>query len=93
METIDNRVRDILRVKFLTGLFDTPYQTDLALADKEVNSEAHQQVALQASREGLVLLRNANNLLPLDKFHKSSVLPYVVRMPMKHPLHLPTTVP
>lgn len=52
METIDNRVRDILRVKFLTGLFDTPYQTDLALADKEVNSEAHQQVALQASREG-----------------------------------------
>ena len=48
METIDNRVRDILRVKFLTGLFDTPYQTDLALADKEVNSEAHQQVALQA---------------------------------------------
>ena len=67
METIDNRVRDILRVKFLTGLFDTPYQTDLALADKEVNSEAHQQVALQASREGLVLLRNANNLLPLDK--------------------------
>lgn len=67
METIDNRVRDILRVKFLTGLFDTPYQTDLALADKEVNSEAHQQVALQASREGLVLLKNANNLLPLDK--------------------------
>ena len=54
METIDNRVRDILRVKFLTGLFDTPYQTDLVLADKEVNSEAHQQVALQASRKGSV---------------------------------------
>lgn len=67
METIDNRVRDILRVKFLTGLFDAPYQTDLALADKEVNSEVHQQVALQASREGLVLLKNDKNLLPLDK--------------------------
>lgn len=67
METIDNRVRDILRVKFLTGLFDAPYQTDLALADKEVNSEVHQQVALQASREGLVLLKNDKSLLPLDK--------------------------
>lgn len=67
METINNRVRDILRVKFLTGLFDAPYQTDLALADKEVHSEAHQQVALQASREGLVLLKNEKGLLPLDK--------------------------
>lgn len=67
METIDNRVRDVLRVKFLLGLFDAPYQTDLALADEEVNSVKHQAVALQASREGLVLLKNQNNLLPLDK--------------------------
>lgn len=92
METIDNRVRDILRVKFLTGLFDTPYQTDLALADKEVNSKAHQQVALQASREGLVLLKNANNLLPLDK---SQIKRIAVCGPNadEASLHLPTTVP
>ena len=67
METIDNRVRDVLRVKFMLGLFDSPYQTDLELADKEVNSAEHQAVALQASREGLVLLKNQDNLLPLDK--------------------------
>ena len=65
-ETINNRVRDILRVKFLIGLFDTPYQTDLAGADKEVENEENEAVALQASRESIVLLKNANNTLPLD---------------------------
>ena len=66
MSTIDDRVRDILRVKFLVGMFDTPYQTDLRQADLEVNCAAHQEVALQASREGLVLLKNHDHLLPLD---------------------------
>lgn len=67
MTTIDERVRDILRVKFLVGMFDHPYQSDLALADKEVNSAIHNQTSLQASREALVLLKNENQLLPLDK--------------------------
>ncbi|MDD4158383.1 MAG: glycoside hydrolase family 3 N-terminal domain-containing protein [Proteiniphilum sp.] len=67
METVDERVRDILRVKFLIGLFDSPYQTDLKQADAEVNSEEHQKVALQASRESIVLLKNDKNILPLKK--------------------------
>lgn len=65
-ELIDDRVRDILRVKFLIGLFDAPYQTDLAGADREVEKEENEAVALQASRESIVLLKNADNLLPLD---------------------------
>ncbi len=65
-EVINDRVRDILRVKFLIGLFDTPYQIDLAGADKEVEKEENEAVALQASRESIVLLKNANNTLPLD---------------------------
>lgn len=65
-ETINDRVRDILRVKFLVGLFDAPYQTDLAGADKEVEKEENEAVALQASRESIVLLKNQENLLPLD---------------------------
>lgn len=65
-ETIDDRVRDILRGKFLVGLFDAPYQTDLAGADKEVEKEENEAVALQASRESIVLLKNQENLLPLD---------------------------
>lgn len=67
MKTIDERVADILRVKFLTGLFDHPYQIDLKQADAEVNSAEHQQVALQASRESIVLLKNRDNILPLNK--------------------------
>lgn len=67
METIDERVGDVLRVKFLVGLFDNPYQTDLKEADKVVNSPENQEVALQASRESIVLLKNENNVLPLDK--------------------------
>lgn len=65
-ETINDRVRDILRVKFLIGLFDAPYQTDLAGADKEVEKEENETIALQASRESIVLLKNANRTLPLD---------------------------
>lgn len=65
-ELINDRVRDILRVKFLIGLFDAPYQTDLAGADKEVEKEENEAVALQASRESIVLLKNADNVLPLD---------------------------
>lgn len=66
METIDSRVRDILRVKFMVGLFDMPYQKDLAAADKEVNSPENQKVALQASRESIVFLKNIKNTLPLN---------------------------
>lgn len=65
-ELINDRVRDILRVKFLVGLFDAPYQTDLAGADKEVEKEENETVALQASRESIVLLKNADDVLPLD---------------------------
>lgn len=65
-EVIDNRVRDILRVKFLIGLFDAPYQTDLAGADREVEKEENEAIALQASRESVVLLKNDGDLLPLD---------------------------
>ena len=65
-EVINDRVRDILRVKFLIGLFDAPYQPDLAGADREVEKEENEAIALQASHESVVLLKNADELLPLD---------------------------
>ena len=65
-EVINDRVRDILRVKFLVGLFDNPYQTDLKGADEEVEKKENEEVALQASRESIVLLKNDKNVLPLD---------------------------
>lgn len=65
-EIINDRVRDILRVKFLVGLFDAPYQTDLKGADAEVENPANKEIALKASRESIVLLKNEGNTLPLD---------------------------
>ncbi len=61
MEVIDERVRDVLREKFLVGLFDDPYQRDFAAADAEVNSAENNEVALRASLESLVLLKNADS--------------------------------
>ncbi len=71
MTVIDERVRDILRVKFSTGLFDKPYIEDAEASAKLVNSEEHRAVALQAARESLVLLKNAGDALPLRKTLKT----------------------
>jgi beta-glucosidase len=75
METINDRVRDILRVKFINGQFDSPYRDDLKQADLEVNCEKNNEVSLRASRESVVLLKNQDNLLPLDisSIHKIAV--------------------
>jgi beta-glucosidase len=66
MAVIDSRVRDVLRVKFWEGTFDHPYIDQPEESDKIVCSADHQKVALQASRECLVLLKNDKNLLPLS---------------------------
>jgi len=70
MELIDRAVRRILNLKFLLGLFENPY-TDPDLAVKVFHSKQHQDIAFQVAREGIVLLKNENNLLPLDKNIKS----------------------
>jgi len=71
MKTLDDRVRDVLRVKFLVGIFDHPYVVDAEASERVVNSTAHQQVALRAARESIVLLKNEKNVLPLSKAIKS----------------------
>ena len=72
-DVINDRVRDILRVKFLVGLFDAPYQTDLVGADAEVENPANEDMALQASRESIVLLKNDQQTLPLDIDHVKTI--------------------
>jgi beta-glucosidase len=64
--TVDQAVARVLREKFLTGVFDNPY-VDPGYAEKITNSPEHQQLALRAAREAIILLKNQNNLLPLDK--------------------------
>lgn len=67
MATLDDRVRDVLRVKFELGLFDAPYRTEPAVADKVVHNDVYRQLALEAARESIVLLKNEGQLLPLSK--------------------------
>jgi beta-glucosidase len=71
MKTLDDRVRDVLRVKFILGIFDHPYVADAENSERIVNSAEHQQVALRAARESMVLLKNEKNTLPLSKQIKS----------------------
>ncbi|HET9409669.1 MAG TPA: glycoside hydrolase family 3 C-terminal domain-containing protein [Candidatus Sulfotelmatobacter sp.] len=70
MDLIDRAVRRVLELKFRLGLFEHPY-ADLAHAKQVMHSSAHQQLALEAAREGIVLLKNEGNLLPLKKTLKS----------------------
>ncbi len=65
MSVLDDRVRDVLRVKFWEGLFDHPFRP-LTNVDAEVLSPENVAVALRAARESLVLLKNQGQLLPLD---------------------------
>jgi len=63
--TIDRAVARNLRAKFLLGLFENPY-VDPQRAVSVTNSEAHRELAAEAARRSIVLLKNENNLLPLD---------------------------
>ncbi len=66
MEVVDDRVRDVLRVKFIEGLFDSPYR-DAESADAAIGRPENKAVALRAARESLVLLKNEKHALPLRK--------------------------
>ncbi|MBK6913171.1 MAG: glycoside hydrolase family 3 C-terminal domain-containing protein [Ignavibacteriales bacterium] len=58
---LDDKVRRILRVMFTIGLFD-----DYKFDSTKVNTDEHKQVALNIAKEGIVLLKNDNSILPLD---------------------------
>lgn len=66
MATIDRAVGRILDLKFRLGLFENPY-ADPERAVETVHCDDHRRLALRASREGIVLLKNDGDLLPLDK--------------------------
>ena len=69
-DLVDRAVGRILRQKFRLGLFEKPF-VDLERAKKIVHKKEHQDVAHKAAREGIVLLKNDNRLLPLSKDIKS----------------------
>lgn len=68
LSRIDDAVSRILRVKLRAGLFDKPSPANRQFSGKTelIGSEAHRNVAKQAVRESLVLLKNNAGLLPLS---------------------------
>ena len=72
---IDDAVKRILRVKFRLGLFDDPYKyCDEAFEKSELYSEANQEVALEAGKKSIVLLKNENDILPIKNSIKNTVI-------------------
>lgn len=68
---IDKAVSKILEAKFRLGLFENPY-VDIKKKNATVLNSRHQKTALEAARKSIVLLKNENNLLPLnaDRYKK-----------------------
>lgn len=73
MKTLDRNVRDVLKVKFELGLFDQPFVTDTRAADKIVAQDTDDFV-LDMARQSLVLLKNADNVLPLKMEAMNKIL-------------------
>ena len=65
MSRIDDAVKRIVRQKFRLGLFENPFPDSTLVA--KIGIQAHRDLAKQAVRESLVLLKNENKVLPLSK--------------------------
>ncbi|MBF7074229.1 glycoside hydrolase family 3 C-terminal domain-containing protein [Glaciecola sp. MH2013] len=68
MSRIDDAVTRILRVKVRAGLFEKPSPAKRQFSGKTelIGQQSHRDIAKQAVRESLVLLKNKAQLLPLD---------------------------
>ena len=65
---LDNALRRLFRARFRLGMFDPASMVRYSkIPSAENDTEAHRNLALQTAREAIVLLKNANNLLPLKQ--------------------------
>jgi beta-glucosidase len=69
---IDKAVRRLLRAKFKHGLFEDPF-VDPDRADATAGSENQRDLALKAAEQGVTLLKNENDMLPLDADQYESI--------------------
>ena len=73
-EVLNQRVREVLTVKFRLGLFDNPFTGNGRKADAEAGYGKHSDFVAKMGRESVVLLKNEGGLLPLDKGKYSKIL-------------------
>jgi beta-glucosidase len=69
---LDDAVARVLTMKFRAGLFEHPY-TDPQKADTLVGTKEHGELARKVADESIVLLKNDNNILPLDPAHIKTI--------------------
>ncbi len=68
MAQVDQAVRRVLEAKYKLGLFEDPYRyCDQKREKKELYTAEHRQTARDIATQTFVLLKNANNILPLKK--------------------------
>ncbi len=65
-KVIDDAVRRILRIKFKLGLFDNPYKYCDTKREQEIINHPDRASVLEMAKKSIVLLKNENNLLPLN---------------------------
>jgi len=75
MNVIDDAVRRILKKKFEMGLFDDPFKyCNEEREKKQWNNSEHIKIARDMAKKSIVLLKNENRLLPLNKQTKTIAL-------------------
>jgi len=72
MQQIDDAVLPVLETKIRLGLFEHPYVDESKMA-QVLNTPKHQELARTAVQKSVVLLRNEQNALPLDKSKIKSI--------------------
>ncbi|MEG8945662.1 glycoside hydrolase family 3 C-terminal domain-containing protein [Rosettibacter firmus] len=71
-EIINEAVKKIFLIRFKLGLFDPPELVPYSnLTEKDIDTPQNKQLALEAARKSIVLLKNDNNLLPLKRNYKT----------------------
>ncbi|MGB5982564.1 MAG: beta-glucosidase BglX [Nonlabens sp.] len=75
LERLDRAVRGILRLKYQLGLFDNPYKyCDEKAEAGIILHEDHLKLARDAAKKSIVLLKNDNQVLPLDNNKKVALI-------------------
>jgi len=72
IKVIDQAVSRILYVKFLAGLFENPFVDEKTLKS-QIHPPEHVALSKKMADESIVLLKNENNLLPLDASKLKSI--------------------
>jgi beta-glucosidase len=71
IKDIDNSVANILRIKFMLGLFENPY---VSVSQDVKYSKEHLEAARNSAAESAILLKNSDNVLPFGKNVKKILL-------------------